>query len=676
MSYYSGSYGAGMGAALLIPGLLSLAVSILMIIAQWRLFTKAGEAGWKCLIPFYGQYTWCKIVWSAKIFWIMLGIAFGTGILSGILTASAANRYGSPGAGAIILGILMAAAAIWMLVIAIRMLIYTARAYGKSGGFAAGLFFLAPIFLCILAFGDSEYVGPMGIAGSRPESSASNDEAAAETGEEADSSRHSLIWIIVGVCALILCFATVKRFVLAATDFRPTGGIFGNPWVGLKSFERLIASPQLPAAVRNSLVSGFITLLVSALFSLLGGAAGMSDSRSGKAIAAAFGAAIAFVPSVIFDSVLIRARMTAVEGFQPLIPVVHALPLAGVSLLLGALLPAAWPRRSRFLGVLIAPLLTLASLFMDYSVVNLLQNALNLRYTETISTHIYKLSFLSFQISYGAAAEIIQSLLNLIPALLGALLTGILVKKSRPAVTAISEKSGAGVSVTAGAIAGGVILLAGALLFSRDPSVFRNSSVFSSCVITLVTALLVAVLAFGIYFAVLLCAGRFDSGRWLPFALLVLLSVGFNRTSIVDYLTARNLNLVNTVVMPALCAIVNPLSLMLLLGMIIIRPRRVSACVLFALGAALLSAAHVMGDVSTFVIYVTSRSGWNLGTLLRSALVEGNMAASSMTSSGAQIDMSAAENLRMSLMGVSLLFVALPVGIGTAFCVRASLRKG
>ena len=212
MSYYSGSYGAGMGAALLIPGLLSLAVSILMIIAQWRLFTKAGEAGWKCLIPFYGQYTWCKIVWSAKIFWIMLGIAFGTGILSGIMTAAAANRYGSPGAGAIILGILMAAAAIWMLVIAIRMQIYTARAYGKSGGFAAGLFFLAPIFLCILAFGDSEYVGPMGIAGSRPESSASNDEAAAETGDETDTSRHSLIWIIVGVCALILCFALDKKF--------------------------------------------------------------------------------------------------------------------------------------------------------------------------------------------------------------------------------------------------------------------------------------------------------------------------------------------------------------------------------------------------------------------------------------------------------------------------------
>lgn len=34
-----------------------LAVVVLMIIAQWKVFTKAGEAGWKVLIPFYNAYT-------------------------------------------------------------------------------------------------------------------------------------------------------------------------------------------------------------------------------------------------------------------------------------------------------------------------------------------------------------------------------------------------------------------------------------------------------------------------------------------------------------------------------------------------------------------------------------------------------------------------------------------
>ena len=33
--------------------LFSLAVTILMIVAVWKIFSKAGQAGWKSLIPFY-----------------------------------------------------------------------------------------------------------------------------------------------------------------------------------------------------------------------------------------------------------------------------------------------------------------------------------------------------------------------------------------------------------------------------------------------------------------------------------------------------------------------------------------------------------------------------------------------------------------------------------------------
>ncbi len=97
MSSYSYGYGSGAAAAYLI---LILGVGVLMIIAQWRLFTKAGEAGWKCLIPIYGQYVWSRIVWSAKAFWTLVCISLGTGILSGIQTNMYIRSYGSPGAGA------------------------------------------------------------------------------------------------------------------------------------------------------------------------------------------------------------------------------------------------------------------------------------------------------------------------------------------------------------------------------------------------------------------------------------------------------------------------------------------------------------------------------------------------------------------------------------------------
>jgi len=44
--------------------LISIALSILMIIANWKLFTKAGEKGWKYLIPFYNVYVVIKIAFS------------------------------------------------------------------------------------------------------------------------------------------------------------------------------------------------------------------------------------------------------------------------------------------------------------------------------------------------------------------------------------------------------------------------------------------------------------------------------------------------------------------------------------------------------------------------------------------------------------------------------------
>ena len=59
------------------------------------------------------------------------------------------------------LGILLfIAVVVYAVVIQSKFCNRLARAYGKSSGFAVGLFFLGSIFLCILAFGKSEYQGP------------------------------------------------------------------------------------------------------------------------------------------------------------------------------------------------------------------------------------------------------------------------------------------------------------------------------------------------------------------------------------------------------------------------------------------------------------------------------------------------------------------------------------
>ena len=52
---------AALAAAFGTYGIVILIVSILVIVAQWKIFTKAGEHGWASIIPFYNNYVLFKI---------------------------------------------------------------------------------------------------------------------------------------------------------------------------------------------------------------------------------------------------------------------------------------------------------------------------------------------------------------------------------------------------------------------------------------------------------------------------------------------------------------------------------------------------------------------------------------------------------------------------------------
>ncbi|MBQ9530682.1 MAG: hypothetical protein IJR70_01275 [Eubacterium sp.] len=97
---------------------------VLSIVALWKIFQKAGEEGWKAIIPFYNMFTFVKII-------------DGNGIKFLLLIIPVVNI-------------------VYSIILDIRL----ARAFGKSGGFAVGLIFLGPIFELILAFDNSEYQGP------------------------------------------------------------------------------------------------------------------------------------------------------------------------------------------------------------------------------------------------------------------------------------------------------------------------------------------------------------------------------------------------------------------------------------------------------------------------------------------------------------------------------------
>lgn len=53
---------------------------ILVVAGAWKMFEKAGEAGWKAIIPIYNMYIVYKLCWNTSLFWIWFGISVFAGI--------------------------------------------------------------------------------------------------------------------------------------------------------------------------------------------------------------------------------------------------------------------------------------------------------------------------------------------------------------------------------------------------------------------------------------------------------------------------------------------------------------------------------------------------------------------------------------------------------------------
>ena len=112
-----------------VASIASLAISVLLIVAMWMIFKKAGKPGWAAIVPFYNIYTMYEITWGSGWRFLMLLIPF------------------------------------YNIVLGIQTQVKLAKAFGKSGGFAVGLIFLTYVFYPILAFDGSVYQGVPGKAG-------------------------------------------------------------------------------------------------------------------------------------------------------------------------------------------------------------------------------------------------------------------------------------------------------------------------------------------------------------------------------------------------------------------------------------------------------------------------------------------------------------------------------
>jgi hypothetical protein len=132
VEYSYSSQGQAPSPAVVIAELL---IALLVIVAMWKVFTKAGRPGWAAIIPIYNMYVWCKIV-GRPGWWVILMLIPLVNIIVGIVVC-----------------------------------IDMAKSFGKGAGFGIGIALLGIIFLPILGFGSAQYQGPSaspGVAVSPP----------------------------------------------------------------------------------------------------------------------------------------------------------------------------------------------------------------------------------------------------------------------------------------------------------------------------------------------------------------------------------------------------------------------------------------------------------------------------------------------------------------------------
>jgi hypothetical protein len=104
--------------------LFSMAIAAFILACMWKIFVKAGKPGWAALVPFYN--TLVLLEFLGRPWWFLL-----------LMFVPVAN-----------------------VVIEIIIIFDYAKSFGKSTGFGFGLLFLSIVFIPILAFGSSKYIGP------------------------------------------------------------------------------------------------------------------------------------------------------------------------------------------------------------------------------------------------------------------------------------------------------------------------------------------------------------------------------------------------------------------------------------------------------------------------------------------------------------------------------------
>ncbi|MBQ4638570.1 MAG: hypothetical protein IJB92_07515 [Clostridia bacterium] len=399
-----------------------------------------------------------------------------------------------------------------------------------------------------------------------------------------NKGRNKSLWLVLFV---ILCFwmalPVFQQLILAFKEYTPAMGMFGSPWVGTKNFEIATASPHFARIAANSVklwlisttCAGLLGLVISLLASI-----GKSVKNAAAAAAAALG--LTFVSSDLVVGFIVKnfsQQLIDPSVYPVFFTLAVVLPLAGICGFVGSI--GVWYAikngkdaiKSAVIGCLAGVLLLgFGSFAPSAETTQLLYNPMVYEAADTLGSYTYRTGLMQSQFSAASASMLLQGLISLIPAVVCAVLLGLLMKKEKSIVPNISGDEG---SISAGSPVTGLVLsavfvigyLAMSLSFGWSNAGNMLNVMLPSVVWYVLFALLGAAIGFAAGLIIRKAVRTFGAGA---LAVIGLLMVTFASGQSSLYIMMRSMGLINTFIVTPLASLnsITPILVMMAVALV------------------------------------------------------------------------------------------------------------
>ena len=128
-----------------------IVIYVLFVIAEWKILTKAGEKGWKSLIPVYNVFISHHIVGMSHIWFILEVVTWIIEVILEFVKGMSSWLELAFGIFTIV----------FTLVSELIHIIKMCNCFGKGTAFKIGMILIPNLFFLIIAFGRSSYQKPV-----------------------------------------------------------------------------------------------------------------------------------------------------------------------------------------------------------------------------------------------------------------------------------------------------------------------------------------------------------------------------------------------------------------------------------------------------------------------------------------------------------------------------------